>query len=100
MYKRQYWDGSTLVVGGEADVRTEAVFDAVLFSLGTQPSPTPLDVTNLRFVDVRSLVRLDQAASTLAATGRPLQVHGLSTPARRCANLLDLHPLLDAVADR
>lgn len=94
-----YWEGPTLVLGGEADVRTEAVFDAVLFSLHRVPSPTQLDAHDLRFVDVRSLVRLGQAAGALAAAGRRLQVHGLSAAARRCASLLDLDPLLEAVAD-
>ena len=94
-----YFDGPALVLRGEADVRTEAVFDAVLFSLSSVPAPTRLDLHDLRFIDVRSLVRLDQVASTLATSGRPLGVHGLSAIARRCAALLELSPLLDSLVD-
>ena len=94
-----YFDGPALVLRGEADLRTEAVLDAVVFSLASLPAPTRLDVHDLRFIDVRSLARLGRAASTLASTGRPLRVHGLSTVARRCATLLNLHSLLDALVD-
>ena len=90
---------TTLVLRGEADLRTQAVFDAVLFALTSGSTYRGLHVHDLRFVDVRSLVRLNEVASVLAAIGQPVQIYGLAAVARRCATLLELAPLLDALVD-
>ncbi|HVT78021.1 MAG TPA: MEDS domain-containing protein [Acidimicrobiales bacterium] len=88
---RAFFDGASLRLVGEADVATAGAFDAVLAVLadGTK-DVRELDLSELTFVDVRSLVRLSKALEARASDGHPVTIRDVSDIVRRCAERLDL----------
>jgi ABC-type transporter Mla MlaB component len=88
-----YYDGDVLHIAGEVDLSTATVFEAALAVLHSDTGVSRVDLAELRFIDVASLVRFSEVADALAGSGRRLRL--LNAPAflRRCVDILGLSPL-------
>jgi anti-anti-sigma factor len=91
---RAYYDDGDLHVGGDADLDTEPLFDVVASVIESSDQPrVVVDLGDVAFMDLRSVVRLNHAAARVRERGRELQLVNVPSTVRRCCELLDLQPL-------
>lgn len=89
-----FYDGGALHMAGEVDMANNALFDVVAEALEDGADPEPVvDLRNVSFMDLRSLVQLATVASRLEASGRTLRVAHAPAVVRRCCEVLGLDPI-------
>jgi ABC-type transporter Mla MlaB component len=92
-----WFEGRTLRLVGEVDLAAEPVIDSVVDALMAGDGDEEIDMSGLRFIDVRGLARLDGLTKALQDASRRVRVKGAPTGVRRCCEVLQLRELTDAL---
>lgn len=100
---RFYFDGSVLRFVGEIDLSNRTPYDSVLdaaravAAMDDRGASVDVDLSALEFIDGAGMWHLNDWVSSVQYSGAPVRVHGARDILRRCADLMDLDDLREAI---